>query len=184
MACEILVVAVGKPPWTTKGQPWVIKDAPCVWGTSECPPNWVIIHIVDATRAQCLHYIQKWKKEFSYTIVNENAFGYRIRIEVNSALVSVSGLNKEVRQEVKDYIYTKFGGSLVDHGADYAIFDVPKPIDLPQAKVDLNDKFATIFSLRRWYFSSADIDTVLAAGGYMELTKKQVLNRVLDRLDD
>lgn len=183
MPCEILIKAFYTHGSYKRGYPVVVKDVPCVWGKKEGLPNFVRIRITDATKAQVNHYVaEQWKRLFTYSIVNQNVLGYRIRIEVDPSVISASGLNKEVAKEIRDFIYEEFGGILVEHGDDYAVFDVPKPIDLREAKETLNDFCEKVIDVRRWYFDDADVDQVVNAGGYMELTKKQVLNRIKDRL--
>ncbi len=184
-ACEILVIAdLGKTYKWQKGEPLVIRDESHVWGTGEVPPNFVIVRITDATVEQARHYLERWNKTFEFDILQDEPTGYRIRVKVDPALVSAGGDNNTLRADLKDFIVDEYGASIVSHSTTEAVLDVPKPINLADAKYDLYDRFGDIFRKRRYYFTEADVDTAIANGGIIELTKSQVLARIKNRLDE
>lgn len=184
MPCEILIAAVGKLGVTEKGYPWIIKDCPAKWGNKECPPNWVVLKITDATKAQVIKYKRGWFKYFKHEILVENDQGYRIKVTVDPTFISVSGINRSLRSGMKDYITTHWGANIVSYDNNEVIVDIPKPVDLAELKADAYDKFTERIDTRFYYFSSADVDLALANDGYMELTKQQVLNRIICKLDE
>ncbi len=184
MPCEILVVAVGKPGVTEKGYPWIIKDAPCVWGNKERLPNWVIVRITDATKAQAEHYLESWQKEFVHEILQDHVMGYRVKVSVDPAFISASGANKELKARLKTDLVRNWGVSIVSYENYEVVFDIPKPVDLQALKAHVYDVFSERVDTRFYYFSSEDVDLALAQGGYIELTKAQVLNRIKNKLDE
>ncbi|KKM78645.1 hypothetical protein LCGC14_1357850 [marine sediment metagenome] len=196
MAVEILVAAKNLNH-SLKGYPKNAKDTPCVWGTKERPPDYVILRLTDATKVQVEHYLQQWHKKFAYDIINENASGYRIKVKVDPALVSVSNVNKAVRAEMKKYIQDTFGASIFSYDACEAVVDVLKPITrdkgtewekiltLRELKNDIHDKFADVIDHRHYYFSNSDVDYALTQpGGIVERTKAQVLAMIKNKLDE
>jgi len=182
--CEILIAAVGKSGVTDKGYPWIIKDCPCVWGTKECPPNWVILHLTNASRAQVEHFLNSWFKYFVYEILAENEQGYRIKVTVDSALISASGANRELRADLKDHIITNYGASVFSYDGNEAVVDIPKPVDLQALRADIYDIFSERVDTRMYYFSEEDVDLALSLGGHIEMTRQQALNRIKSKLDD
>lgn len=184
MSCEVLIAAVGKSGVTEKGYPWIIKDMPCSWGNKEGPPNWVILRITDANRAQVEHYLESWKKSFVHEILKETVEGYRIKVSVDPAFISASGANKELRAELKDDLVQTWGISIVSYDNYTVVFDIPKPVNLQMLKAHVYDIFSERVDTRLYYFSSDDVDLALANGGFIELTKQQVLNRIKNKLDE
>lgn len=187
MACEILIAAKDLNH-SSKGYPKNVKDIPCVWGKKECPPGYVILRITDASASQVEHFLQQWHKKFAYTIINENEAGYRIKVEVDPALVSASGMNKEVRADMKYYIRNTWDAVIVAYD-DFSVFvDIPKVdgvLDLQEVKDDIHDKFAEVIDHRFYYFDSGDVDNALTKpGGIVERTKAQVLTMIRSKLDD
>ncbi len=156
----------------------------CVWGNKEAPPNWVILRITDASKAQVEHYLEKWRKKFDHEILVNNPQRYRIKVTVSPALVSASGINRSLKPIMKEYIQNLWFATIIFYDAYTVIFDVAKPVDLQNMKEDVLDIFANVVNTRFHYFSDADVDTALANGGYMEMTKAQVLNRIKSKLDE
>ena len=184
MGCECLIVANPKlqAGWS-RGDVCVVKDQPCVWGAKEGPPNWVRLVIADATKAQVDSFLVEWSTGvFTATVQVENANGYRVRIEVDPGTISLGGLNKSVKIAVRDYLQNTWNASIRDYGDDYAVVDIPKPVDLLQVRAGLHDVFHARFAMRRYYFSSDDVDYALSQGGVIELTRDQALSHVKDRL--
>lgn len=184
MPCEILIAAVGKSGVTKKGYPWIIKDIPCAWGTKERPPNWIVLRLNDASKAQVEHFLDSWYKYFAYEILAENEQGYRVKVTVDPTLISASGANRQIRSEMKDHIIREWDASVVSYDDNQAIVDIPKPVDLLALKADIYDIFSERIDTRFHYFSEADVDLALAQAGYIEMTKQQAFNRIKSKLDE
>jgi hypothetical protein len=165
------------------------------------PSNaFICLIISDATRDQVHHYINQWTIDFRHVYVSENDNGWRYRIEVDPIYISASNVGKqEMKTEMVDLIengeYWE-GCSVFKVKIDYITIDIPKngvyqtasglsDFDyLKLLKSDFSDVFRARLDVSRYHFSDADVDTVIADGGTIELTKLQALNRVLDKLED
>ena len=189
MAVELLIHAFDHRK-AQKGFIQTVKDQPCVWGNLEALPNYVILTISDATKAQVDLYTDNWKNEFSYEMLAENAAGRRYKISVNPKIVTEFSVDKGVATDVKKVVEDEFNGVLFDVAVNqqYATFDIPNPVVVDwttyalHIKNTLLDRFESQVDTRRYIFSPADVDIAIAAGGFIELTKSQVIARVIDRL--
>ena len=181
MAVEILIQAMEKGPWK-KGYPIVAKDTPCEWGNLEVPPYDVILRVTDASKAQVDNYLSQWYNKLIHEIVAENEQGYRIRVSL-PAKISQLFPTKAMRQEIKGYLTDKWNIEIFSSNNDEVVFDIPKPVDLQELKDDLLDKFEEAVDVRKYHFTVEDVDTALANGGVIEMTKAQVLNRIVNRED-
>jgi len=186
MACEILVKSALPlhPDKYPRGHIVVIKDTPCAWGKKECLPDYVVIHLTDATREQVDHYMKGWRMRFKYEIVAENDQGYRIKVSADLLNISLSGRGSELRSDMKDYIMAVWNAQIYSYNNYEVVIDIPKPVDLQELKTDIWDKFSDKIDKRLYYFTEAGVDIVVNAGGFMEITKQQALNYIRCRLDD
>ena len=89
-----------------------------------------------------------------------------------------------LRADLKDYIVDVWGATIFGHNAYEAIVDIPKPVNLWEVANGISDIFKVRVDTRRYYFTSADVDTAIANGGVIELTKAQVLSRIQDKLSE
>lgn len=198
MSCELLIRATSSAV-RFKGDPQEVRDDADLinrpWGGREGPPEFVILHITDATAAQIQGYMDAIVNTLTYTIQDENANGWRIRIDVNPAIPRDYGIDKGVRNDLRDMLVDDWGGQVFDYdnvNHEYAMMDFPKPLmhiptseekTLLDIKADVHDKYETQVFRRRYYFSEADVDQVLGLGGYVDQTLAQVTTKVIDRLD-
>jgi len=77
-----------------------------------------------------------------------------------------------------------WGVSIVSYDEYTVVFDIAKPVDLQALKSHVYDVFSERVDTRLHYFSGADVDLALASGGFLELTRQQVLNRIKSKLDE
>jgi len=184
MPCTIAIMAADNPPWK-KGYPVDVLDG------SRDLSNWVNskfvqLFIPDAEKAGVEHFIQNWRTNFNHEILGQNAQGYRIKISVDPRVVSVFGLNKGVAQSVIDELTDNWGAVVFDvHLSNhYVTVDIPKPVDLQALKNRILDIFEQDLDVSLYYFTDADVDEAIAAGGKITMNKAQVLARVKNRLID
>ena len=160
----------------------------------------ICLIISDATREEVHHYINDWMIDFRHVFVNENADGWRYRIEVDPIYISASDVGKqEIKAEMVNLVETGEyweGSSVFKIKNDYMTVDIPKngvyqtssglsDFDyLSLLKKDFSDVFSQRLNISRYHFSDADVDTVIADGETITLTKLQALNRVLDKLEE
>ena len=202
MPCEILIRATTHAEAPTvgryKGDPQEVRDDAVLltrpWGTLEGPPEFVILHVTDAPASQIQVYMNAVVNTFEYDIVAENVNGWRIRISINPAITDIFGIDKGIRNEMRDYLIDNWGGVVFDYdnvNHTYAVMDFPKPLifiptgieyGLPELKADVHDKFVNAIFRRRYHFSESDVDQVLGLGGKVDQTLAQVNVAVIDRI--
>jgi len=197
MPCEVLIRATSSDV-RFKGDPQTVRDdidlVDRPWGGREGPPEFVILHVTDATAAQIQIYMDAVVNNFEYTIQAENENGWRIRVDVDPAIVDLYGIDKGVRNDIRDVLVNDWGGQVFDYdnvNNTYAVVDFPKPLiyipdnvekTLADIKADIHDKFETKVYRRRYTFSEAEVDQVLGLGGKVDQTLAQVQAKVIDRL--
>ena len=198
MPCEVLIRATSSAV-RFKGDPQTVRDDADLptrpWGGREGPPEFVILHVTDATASQIQVYMDAVVNTFEYEIQAENENGWRIRVSVNPAITRDYGPDKGVRNDMRDMLVADWGGQVFDYdnvNHEYAVMDFPKPLmyiptneekTLLDLKADVHDKFETQVFRRRYHFSESDVDQVLGLGGKVDQTLAQVNAKVIDRLD-
>lgn len=186
MPCEILIRATDSSSGVMKkGYASVVRDLPWTWGSKEGLPGWIILEITDATASQVDHFMVNWFIKFTHTILQENAVRLRIRVEVDPAVISASDVGKnEIKTEMQEWIENEKGGAMRSISLSELVVDIPKPVDLNALKLEFADEFDAMLDITRYYFTEADVDTVIAAGGHITRTKAQVLALVKDKFLD
>lgn len=192
MPAQLMIFARAKHDEIFKGVIVEVRDD--IAPGSHWLPDMVVVNITDATKAQVENYMEPWTRTFDYEILVENAQGWRIKISVNPNIRTELGIDKAFRDEMKDYLVNTWGAQVHEYDSvnhEYATLDFPKPLifipdstekTLQELKVDFHDKAEDAVSYRRYIFAESDVDTVISAGGYMDLTKAQVTSKVIDRL--
>lgn len=184
MECDVLIRATDGSNNYLKGYPVAVKDVPCVWGSAEGLPDFIHLILTDCEASQVESFLDGWDIKYDFTIVNENELGYRLRAEVDPIYISASDMGKnEIKTEMQDWA-TNLGFSVVNFTSSSMTVDVPKPANTLQLKIDFNDAFSSVLDIRRYYFSSSDVDGVVSSGGEMTLTRTQALNNIVDKLDE
>lgn len=183
MAVEILVILTTKLGSVLRGHPKRFKETPCAWSTIYSPPRYVILRVTGATTGQVGYFLEPWEKYYAHTILNENDNGYRIRIEVDPNVISLSGLNKRIKSKFKQYIEYTWGGVTQSFGLDFIIFDIAKPVDLVQMKKEFADIFNVRFARRHFIFSETILTNAINAGGLLEITKAEALTDITNEWD-
>jgi len=189
MPVEVLIHAITHRK-AQKGFIQTVMDQPVVWGRRETLPNYVVLTIPDATKAEVDTYTNNWVNTFSYELLGSNAAGRRYKMSVNPKVVTDFGIDKGFGIEIKNYVVSEYGAVLVNAAVnqEWATFDIPNPTAVgwtlyaQQIKADLLDVFETQVATRRYIFSPADVDIAVAAGGFIEITKAQAIARIVDRL--
>lgn len=186
MPVEILVAAQDLKG-SKKGDVRWFKEAPCAWSTVYVPPKYVIVHVTDATMAQVQEYRKPWIKVYDYEILQDTPIGYRIRVMIDPDVVSVSGINRRIKAGLGNYIQNTYNVVIVSHDDYEAVVDIPKVdgvFDLQALKMDMLDKFQEKRAKRLYYFPEVDVDWAVAQGGYVTLSRAQVLSKVRSKVQD
>lgn len=193
-----------------KGEVVKVSDA-AVFGKAERLPRMLRFEVTGATADQIKRYLGRLRTFVRYSIINENAQGWRARMEVDPNLVAATGADAEFRQEVKDYILFdshegNWTASLHSQGATQLTVDIAKgqPYDLGAIKADVSawfaDKLQTTLRFRRYYFPDSWLDPLITDAASAEplaedaegnlppswthgsLTKAAALATIVDRL--
>jgi len=192
MPAQLMVFAWNKDAERWKGAIVEVRDD--IAPGSHWLPDMVVVNITDATKAQVENYMEPWVRTFDYEIQAENQNGWRIKISINPNIISELGLDKAFRTDMYQYLVNVWGAQLFEYDStnhSYAILDFPKPLifipdnvekTLVDLRADVADKLEDQVAYRRYGFPESDVDTAIAAGGYIEITAAQATARVIDRL--
>jgi len=175
---EILVNAIAHRK-AIKGQLIHIQDTPASWGNREGPPGYVIARVTGATKAQVENFLEKTRNVFNYS--HTTALGvHQVTVSTTVPVISLGG---GFKLKAKEYLEDVWGATFVSWTPPNgpAVFEVSDNINLQEMKDDVLDKMEEKLG-PRYHFSSADVDTAIAAGGLIQLTKAQALNRIVDRI--
>ena len=181
---DVLIAAMDLPSGFKKGYIVQVHESPHEWGLKEALPNFIRLHIDDATDAQIRQYLEGWHIKFEHEILVENANGYRIAIRVDPIYISASDVGRtELKSRMQDFL-TSISGVIRSISISEMIFDIAKPVNLVELKLMFADHFDTVLDIRRYYFNPADVDTAVGLGGDLTLSRAQVLSRINDKLDE
>lgn len=186
MPVEILIHAFDHEA-AQKGTPQTVKDdddlAESPWGSKEGLPNYVVLRITDATKSQVLNYLDNWKREIEFTLLGSNAQGRRYKLSMNPKIITEFGQDAGFHVDFRNYLEDYYGAVLVswDQSIGEATFDIPNT-EWAELAADVRDKFEAVLANRRYYFDPADVDVVVASGGFITQTTSQALSRIIDRL--
>lgn len=185
--CECLIAAVNMLPYT-KGDIAVVKDAPddvtrVTWGTSEGLPDWVIVRITNASAEQVNRFLDQWIINLGGENLGVFSEKRRLRIYADPTAVGKVPDWHLFREEMRDYIEQEWDGELVPGTATQteATYDFPLEMSIPAFKQDMVDKYEDVLKHRAYYVPEENVDAGIAAGGYIERTKQQADDLVVDR---
>ena len=157
--------------------------------------------ITDASREEVHNYVSHWVIDFQHVLENQNANFWWITISVDPIYISASNVGAaELKTTVQDHVTSVSeyweGTSVVSFTSSSMTVKIPKNGVYQVAngltaleylnllKSDFSDVFKTTINFSRYHFSEADVDTAIANGGRIEITKAQALNRALDKLEE
>lgn len=163
-----------------KGFPVEARDEPCSWARKEGLPDYVVLRIPNATATQVENFLASWRTDFEYSQSTPSAGVVRLTAGINSQITvktDFSGL----KQTIRDLITDDWGGTLVNWSTAHVTADFPDTIDIPALKADFVDKISEWVDHSVYRFSDADVDTVIAQGGFYEMPRAQVTARIIDR---
>lgn len=175
-----------------------IKEDGHVWGGREQPPNYIHVNVTGSTREQAAAYLGSWDIKYIFTLVNQNAAGWRYRIEVDPAYISASNQGSaELKTTMQDMVTGTEeweGSAVVSFTSSSMTVDITKSgvYQTAQSLSDLDylkllksifaDIFDTVLDPRRYKFAAVDVATALAGDGTWTLTKAEAQAVVIDKL--
>ena len=175
-----------------------VKDDGHVWGTREQPPNYIHVTVTGATREQASEYLEGWQIKFLFTLVNQNAAGWRYRVEVDPAYISASNMGQaQMKSQMQEMVTSTEeweGSSVQSFTSTSMTVDIPKNgvyqtgsgLTNQQYLALLKSMFADVFDNfldpRRFKFADSDVATALAGDGTWTLTKAEAQAELIDKL--
>jgi len=172
---EILVRATGNK----KGHIIYMKDSPCVWGSKERLPAFIILAVTVANLSDVRNFwAEQIRNDFEFSLSGN-------RVTVVAASVTATGENSIPVQKVRDFLLNVVHAENIMHTSDSVSFGLPADADIPALRREFIDKLVTIYSRRRYYFDHNKIDQAVAANmSRVELTKQQTLALLHDKMDE
>ena len=142
--------------------------------------TFVIVNVPDITREQASAYRKKWKIKLDYEILVSNAQGFRIRAFVTNP--GVSGLGNLTKEKIQN-VLDRYGGVVKSFAPNEVIFDVSNE-DAPDLKMFVKE-WVESQTLRKsqFYINESEIDTIIASGGEVTITKATLLTKIRNKLD-
>ena len=182
MTCYVAVRATDGSNNYLKGYITSVSDVPYT-GSGYTLPNMIVLTLTDCEASQVEQFLDGWQIKFKHT-VSDGITVWQIKVEVDADYISASDLGKtEIKESMRAWA-EGLGFEVRNFTNNSMSFDVPKSTNLLQLKIDFADIFNDVLDIRRYYFSHADVDSVVNAGGYMTLTRTQALTYIVDKLEE
>ena len=209
----LLVQAQESTQGRNKGEIVVAKDV-AEFGTAEALPKYIRLEIEDVTAAEVANFLDHWKTSLEYSIVAQNAAGWRVKIEVDRKVIARTGVAAEIKQHIKEWLldstqHPDWSATQVSAFANEITLDIPKDqaADLAEIRRQVNDFFIDtaeeMSGYQRYRFSNQDVDFGSARGLVIEaaakvanggvlpgdtihhsMSKQAALSRIIDRSAD
>jgi len=120
-----------------------------------------------------------WEYDVSlvgFTLVSYNSQNGTAIINADAAILNIS--DKSIASKI---IYR--GGNIISIENGVARFEINRNDVLQHFKKSVKQKVGTRYSRRMWQFDPDFIDTIVAAGGQLIVSKKDLLKNLINRLD-
>ena len=120
-----------------------------------------------------------WGRDVSgitFTLVSYNSTSGIGRIQ---AVVPQATNPDEIMRKI-----TERGGAMASSTHPTYVFDIERSDILTRFRADVKMRLEQTYCRRKHYFTEAQVDTVIAAGGTITLTRTQLLNAIKNKLDD
>lgn len=181
MPCQILIAATTHRK-QVKGQMIVVRDEPVIWGGKEVPPAYVVLRISNTTAKKVIQFLAGWGTNFEHGVTTNPDLSRQITVSISQKILDIFGAVRGLKLSLKEYLENEWEATVISWSPTVRtmVFDVPAGTDLAALEADLLDKYEEHMG-PRWLFSEADVDTALAAGGFIELNKAQAEARIIDR---
>jgi hypothetical protein len=111
---------------------------------------------------------------FTLDTYNSTSGVGRIQVEVPSGVLPNDIIHK----------VTERGGTIVSSEHPTYVFDIERSDVLTRFRADVKSKLEQTYCRRQYYFTEAQVDTVISAGGSITLTKTQLLNALKNKLNN
>lgn len=185
------------------------RDNP-TYGRRERLPQNIRLEVTGATMADVTAFKDRWLSSINYSVLTQNPARWRVKMEIDPALVTATGINNEVKQAIKAWILGPHEGNwiatLFNQSSTHLTVEIAKgqSFGLLEIKQDVNlyftDKLEETSGFQQYRFSDADVGFAVTAGTALEaanedargnipatllhhtMTKAQALTRIENRL--
>ena len=143
-------------------------------------PRLLRVEVTGATAVQVEGWLNRVRQYLLYSIVAENALGWRIKIEIDPNVQSMTGVANALKKQFRDYIlqigddpqqdHPDWEASEVSHTDAEMIVDIAKAqaADLTAIKIEasvyFNQEIADLLHWRKYYFGDAIVDPKVTQG--------------------
>jgi len=187
MACEALIRAIANPSGRMQpGYVCVVRDLPWSWGSMEGLPGWWRLQITDANASEVDHWASVWETRYVYNVQVDNPAILQVRFEVDPDVISATGNGRnELKAEAQAFVEILWNATVVTITPAQMIVNFTQPAPTIQEIGDaFTNVFYTEFDTVTRYFSDADVDAAIAAGGLLVRTMAQANAMILNKLDE
>ncbi len=103
---ELLIKAVpaADPACYQKGDIVEVRNDGALYGTSECPPLFVVVKIPGITRDSVLYYMSQWDRRLQFDLIASNHATGTYQLKVSADAVGASGQNALTREAVESFL--------------------------------------------------------------------------------
>ena len=103
---ELLIKAVpaADPACYQKGDIVEVRNDGAVYGTSECPPLFVVVKIPGITRDSVLDYTSQWDRRLQFDLIASNHATGTYKLKVSADAVGADGQNALTREAVESFL--------------------------------------------------------------------------------
>lgn len=126
--CELLIkasdapVADGSDKWYSAFIVFIGEDGH-VWGSAETPPDFYILKVPGISKASAQQYVETWRHNPTYSIVNSQPATDSYRIRLTTDAVSVSGKGAITRAQVESF-FTRWNATVQSTTSNSVTFDI------------------------------------------------------------
>lgn len=180
MAIEFLVRTDSYKDYQKGAISQMVRETPCVWGSRERLPDFLIFRIHDASISDIEQYSRFW--EIDYTFTDDG----------DVTTITCPDLDKPNRALPSQATFDKFVAELINlgvppsgitqHGSTHTT--VTKEVSTEQIRDLLTDSFNDIHLHRRYTLSDSYIDSLVLAGNdVVEVSLAEFQSHIVDGAD-
>lgn len=183
---DVTVAAQDLPSGRKKGEISGLTETPNGWGAKEVLPNFIRLRITDRTVAQAQSFVERRTTKFLVTFLGENVTDFEDwRIEVDPAVISASGIGRDVKLEMKQTVLEVTNGEQLSQTSSSLTFRAAKGVVVANdLKAQMEDLFGDVIVDRELYLSNGAVNQIVGAGGYWEGTWAEASPYIKRRIDE
>ncbi len=179
MAVEFLVKARARKIFNIGSISQTVKEAPAVWGRKETLPDFIVVRVTDATKADIDKYNRIWTEVIE---VIENPDHFRVQ-HVDRTSPNRPRLTQAKRTKFKQLLKA-FGVTSADVVIDNGGLIIDKVLALEELQGAVNDTLSGMHKHRQYHINPTVINNFVAQGrAFVEITLAQLENNLMNGAD-